>query len=56
VGRGVEIRGDAELLTGDAPPADGAGWFSDEVIRIGPRRICSWHLDAEQLQYNRDVA
>jgi pyridoxamine 5'-phosphate oxidase family protein len=55
-GRGIEIRGEAELLTDHAPPAYGAGWFSNEVIRIHPRRIRSWHLDAEQLQYNRDVA
>ena len=55
-GRGIEIRGDAELLTDHAPPAYGAGWFSNEVIRIHPRRIRSWHLDLEQDQYNRDVA
>jgi pyridoxamine 5'-phosphate oxidase family protein len=55
-GRGVEIRGEAELLTGHAPPAYGAGWFSNEVIRIHPRRIRSWHLDPGQDQYNRDVA
>ncbi|WP_342787940.1 PPOX class F420-dependent oxidoreductase [Pseudonocardia cypriaca] len=55
-GRGVEIRGEAELLTGHAPPSYGGSWFSDEVIRIRPRRIRSWHLDPEQVQYNRDVA
>jgi pyridoxamine 5'-phosphate oxidase family protein len=55
-GRGIEIRGRAELLTDQAPPAYGGSWFSNEVIRIHPRRILSWHLDAEQLQYKRDVA
>jgi pyridoxamine 5'-phosphate oxidase family protein len=55
-GRGVEIRGDAELLTDHAPPAYGGSWFGNEVIRIHPRRIRSWHLDPEQVQYNRDVA
>jgi pyridoxamine 5'-phosphate oxidase family protein len=55
-GRGIEIRGDAELLTDHAPPAYGGSWFSKEVIRIHPRRIRSWHLDPGQDQYNRDVA
>jgi pyridoxamine 5'-phosphate oxidase family protein len=54
-GRGIEIRGVAELLTDHAPPAYGGAWFSNEVIRIHPRRILSWHLDAEQLQYSRNV-
>jgi len=43
-GRGVEIRGVAELLTGQQP-AIGAGFFNDEVIRIHPRRVISWHID-----------
>jgi pyridoxamine 5'-phosphate oxidase family protein len=55
-GRGVEIRGHADLLTDHAPPAYGGGWFSNELIRIHPRRIRSWHLDADQLQFARDVA
>jgi pyridoxamine 5'-phosphate oxidase family protein len=54
-GRGVEIRGVAELLTDHAPPAYGAGWFSNEVIRIHPRRIRSWHLDPGQDHSSRDV-
>src|SRR4051794_22131968 len=32
-GRGIEIRGRAELLTDHAPPAFGDGFFSNEVIR-----------------------
>ncbi|MFJ3901572.1 PPOX class F420-dependent oxidoreductase [Streptomyces sp. NPDC090025] len=40
--RGVEIRGEAELLTG---PHDLGAYFSEEVIRIRPRRIHSWGLD-----------
>ncbi|WP_370416893.1 PPOX class F420-dependent oxidoreductase [Streptomyces fradiae] len=35
--RGVEIRGEAELLVGP--------YFSEEVIRIHPRRIHSWGLE-----------
>ncbi|MCF3964087.1 PPOX class F420-dependent oxidoreductase [Streptomyces fuscigenes] len=40
--RGVEIRGEAELLTG--PHGLGAH-LSDELIRIHPRKIHSWGLD-----------
>jgi pyridoxamine 5'-phosphate oxidase family protein len=43
-GRGVEIRGVAEILTVDVPPVN-PDWFSKEIIRIHPRRIISWHLD-----------
>lgn len=43
-GRGVEIRGRAELLTLDAPPM-APEFFSKDVIRIHPRRIISWHLE-----------
>ncbi len=40
--RGVEVRGEAELLSGpEVSP------FGDEVIRIHPRRILSWGLDAD---------
>ncbi|MEV0170203.1 PPOX class F420-dependent oxidoreductase [Streptomyces sp. NPDC050803] len=40
--RGIEIRGDAELLTG---PHDLGPHFSEEVIRIRPRWIHSWGLE-----------
>lgn len=40
--RGVDIRGEAELLTG--PHALGPH-FSEEVIRIHPRKIHSWGLE-----------
>lgn len=40
--RGVEIRGEAELLTG---PHDLGPHFSEELIRIHPRWIHSWGLD-----------
>jgi PPOX class F420-dependent enzyme/OxyR family protein len=43
-GRGVEIRGVAEIRTVDVPPVN-AEWFSNQVIRIHPRRILSWHID-----------
>jgi pyridoxamine 5'-phosphate oxidase family protein len=39
--RGVEVRGTAEALTGQEPPMRG---FSNEIIRIHPRRIISWGL------------
>ncbi|MFI1198919.1 PPOX class F420-dependent oxidoreductase [Streptomyces sp. BHT-5-2] len=45
-GRGVEIRGRAEVLTLDAPPM-APEFFSSEVIRIHPRRIISWHLEPD---------
>jgi pyridoxamine 5'-phosphate oxidase family protein len=40
--RGVDIRGEAELLTG---PHDLGPQFSDELIRIHPLKIHSWGLD-----------
>jgi pyridoxamine 5'-phosphate oxidase family protein len=43
--RGVEIRGDAEALTDQEPPAPG---FSREIIRIRPRRIRAWGLDPDR--------
>jgi len=42
-GRGLEIRGVAELLTLDRPLREG---FSAELIRIHPRRVIAWNLDA----------
>ncbi|MFD9466517.1 PPOX class F420-dependent oxidoreductase [Streptomyces sp. NPDC060027] len=41
--RGIDIRGEAELLTG---AHDLGPHFSEELIRIHPRRIHSWGLDA----------
>lgn len=42
--RGVDIRGEAELLTG---PHELGPHFSEEVIRIHPRRIHSWGLEEQ---------
>ncbi|PAZ12284.1 pyridoxamine 5'-phosphate oxidase [Streptomyces sp. SA15] len=39
--RGIDIRGEAELLVG---PHDLGPHFSEELIRILPRRIHSWGL------------
>ncbi|HEV7629197.1 MAG TPA: PPOX class F420-dependent oxidoreductase [Streptomyces sp.] len=39
--RGVEIRGEAELLTG---PHDLAPGMSDELIRVHPQWVHSWGL------------
>lgn len=40
--RGVDIRGEAELLVG---PHELGPHFSEEVIRVHPRRIHSWGLE-----------
>src|SRR5919204_2277699 len=50
-GRGVEIRGRAETLTVDEPPL-APGFFSNEVIRIHPERVNSWHIDPERPDLN----
>lgn len=42
-GRGLEIRGEVEIVYLDVPHQDG---FSVEVMRIHPRRIVAWNLDA----------
>ncbi|MEU3600361.1 PPOX class F420-dependent oxidoreductase [Streptomyces sp. NPDC006798] len=42
--RGVDIRGEAELLTG---PHDLGPHFSQELIRIHPKKIHSWGLEQE---------
>ncbi|MEV0442178.1 PPOX class F420-dependent oxidoreductase [Streptomyces spectabilis] len=42
--RGVDVRGDAELLTG---PHELGPHLSEELIRIRPRRIHSWGLEEE---------
>ncbi|MFC5182640.1 PPOX class F420-dependent oxidoreductase [Actinomadura harenae] len=42
-GRGVEIRGRAEMVKGEMHI--GKGFFSDDLIRIHPTRIINWHLD-----------
>ncbi|MEV6949305.1 PPOX class F420-dependent oxidoreductase [Streptomyces sp. NPDC051172] len=43
--RGVDIRGEAELLTG---PHELGPHLSEEVIRIQPRRIHSWGLEDQE--------
>ncbi|HEY7487206.1 MAG TPA: PPOX class F420-dependent oxidoreductase [Streptosporangiaceae bacterium] len=48
VGRGLELRGRAEALRGVEPPGLGGGMFSDEVIRIHPEQIVSWHIDPDR--------
>ncbi|MCX4680449.1 PPOX class F420-dependent oxidoreductase [Streptomyces sp. NBC_01433] len=40
--RGVDIRGEAELLVG---PHDLGPQFSEELIRVHPRKVISWGLD-----------
>lgn len=42
--RGVEVRGEAELLTG---PPDLAPGMSEEMIRVHPRWVHSWGLTEE---------
>lgn len=49
VGRGVELRGRAEALVGvEPPPLVAPGFFSDEVIRIHPDWVLSWHVDPDR--------
>ncbi|GAA2145129.1 PPOX class F420-dependent oxidoreductase [Actinomadura napierensis] len=43
-GRGVEIRGTAEPVKGRMHI--GEGFFSDDLIRVRPARVISWHIDA----------
>jgi pyridoxamine 5'-phosphate oxidase family protein len=50
-GRGLEIRGVAELLQGERPLMEG---FTDDLLRIHPRRIVAWNLEAPGSN-NRDV-
>ncbi len=51
--RGLEIRGDAETLTGQEPWGPG---FSAEVIRIHPRRVISWGIEpGQERMRGRDV-
>jgi pyridoxamine 5'-phosphate oxidase family protein len=45
-GRGVEIRGEAELLT-DVDPPLAPDFFSREVIRVRPVKVISWHIDPD---------
>jgi pyridoxamine 5'-phosphate oxidase family protein len=44
-GRGVEIRGRAEVLTVDVPPV-APDHFSRDIIRVHPRRVITWNLEA----------
>ncbi|MGW8553724.1 PPOX class F420-dependent oxidoreductase [Streptomyces tubercidicus] len=54
-GRGVEIRGRAEPLTLDAPPM-APDFFSNDVLRIHPRRVIAWHLEPDDgRSQSRDV-
>ncbi|MFC9238483.1 PPOX class F420-dependent oxidoreductase [Streptomyces decoyicus] len=43
-GRGVEIRGRAEVLTVDAPPV-APEHFSRDIIRVRPQRVIAWNLE-----------
>jgi pyridoxamine 5'-phosphate oxidase family protein len=41
-GRGIEIRGRAQVLVVDRPLIDG---FSRDLVRIRPERVVAWNLD-----------
>ncbi len=45
MGRGVEVRGQAEALTVEDPPSGYSPKAGPEIIRIYPERINSWHID-----------
>ncbi|HEX2313262.1 MAG TPA: PPOX class F420-dependent oxidoreductase [Thermomonospora sp.] len=51
-GRGLEIRGTAELLTLEEPMIPG---FTKDVIRVHARRIVAWNIDGPGPNF-RDVA
>jgi pyridoxamine 5'-phosphate oxidase family protein len=51
-GRGLEIRGLVEVLRVEHPLL---ARFSNDVLRIRPRRIVAWNLDGSG-RNNRDVA
>jgi pyridoxamine 5'-phosphate oxidase family protein len=53
-GRGVEVRGRAEVVTLEESPI-APGFFSNEMIRVHPKRIISWQLEPEREQYSRSV-
>lgn len=53
-GRGVEVRGRAELVTLEVSPV-APGFFSNEVIRVHPQRVISWQLEREREQHARSV-
>ena len=42
LGRGIEIRGHAEVLAVERPMIEG---FSNELFRIHPQRVIAWNLD-----------
>jgi pyridoxamine 5'-phosphate oxidase family protein len=42
LGRGLELRGRAEILFDEQPLMEG---FSNELLRIHPRRIIAWNID-----------
>jgi pyridoxamine 5'-phosphate oxidase family protein len=57
-GRGVEIRGRAELLDDCEPPMVAGPFgklFGNEVIRLHPARIISWHIDPDAPRLNSRV-
>jgi hypothetical protein len=41
-GRGIEVRGQAEIVTLDSPLNPG---FSQQTLRIHPARIIAWNID-----------
>ncbi|OEU96341.1 PPOX class F420-dependent oxidoreductase [Streptomyces oceani] len=47
MGRGVEIRGRAEPLRVDDPPGH-PSMAGNDIIRVHPTRVLSWHIDPEQ--------
>jgi pyridoxamine 5'-phosphate oxidase family protein len=52
LGRGLEVRGLAEMLVIEQPLMEG---FSNELLRIHPRRVIAWNLDGPGM-HARDVA
>jgi pyridoxamine 5'-phosphate oxidase family protein len=54
MGRGVEVRGRAEVVTMDPPPI-APGFFSNSMIRIRAERVISWELEPDRELFSRSV-
>jgi pyridoxamine 5'-phosphate oxidase family protein len=54
MGRGVEVRGRAEVVTVDESPI-APGFFSNEMIRIRAERVISWELEPDRELFARSV-
>jgi pyridoxamine 5'-phosphate oxidase family protein len=54
MGRGVEVRGRAEVVTVERSPI-APGFFSNEMIRIQAQRVISWEIEPGREMHSRSV-